>query len=190
MSKYYGNINEDDTVELTFNTFDSAGASVTVTDFASTDVHVHKDAGLTQTNAGVTIIINYDGVTGNHMIIIDTSADVFYATGSNYEVRVEGITVDTQTINAFVGSFSIENRFMRGTDSAATETKQDAGDTVRDRIAAIQESDKVFVPAAGTLTYNTKGTSTAILKKDLKDPAGAAVDSTEDIIAAEVDTTP
>ena len=62
--------------------------------------------------------------------------------------------------------------------------------TVTDRIAAIQEADKVFVPASGTLTYNTKGTSTGLLKKNLKDPAGDAVNSTEDIIAAEVDTTP
>lgn len=119
MSKYYGNILEDDTIELTFNTFNSSGASVTVTTFASTDVHVHKDGGLTQTNAGVTIDIDFDAIVGNHMIFIDTSADAFYATGSNYEVRVEGITVDSQTINAFIGSFSIENRFMRGTDSAA-----------------------------------------------------------------------
>ena len=62
--------------------------------------------------------------------------------------------------------------------------------TVTDRIAQIQESDKVLDVAAGTLTYNTKGTSTGILKKNLKDQLGAAIDSTEDIIASEVDTTP
>jgi hypothetical protein len=62
--------------------------------------------------------------------------------------------------------------------------------TVTDRIAAIQESDKVLDVAAGTLSYNTKGTSTTILKKNLKDPDGNAVNSTEDIIAEEEDTTP
>jgi len=68
----------------------------------------------------------------------------------------------------------------------ATEAKQDIIDTVVDRIAAIQESDKTLDVAAGTLTYQTKGTTTAILQKSLKDPDGAAVDSTEDIIATEV----
>ena len=325
MSKYYGNIIEDDTIELTFNTFNSSGASVTVTTFASTDVHVHKDGGLTQTNAGVTIAIDFDGVTGNHLITIATT-DAFYVTGSNYEVRVEGITVDGNLINAFIGSFSIENRFMRGTDSAntvvppteaqmnartivsanylvegdtlarvtlvdtvttntdkntiaatdivsagaittlsgavvnvdtvdtattvtdgakdatvskeataakdstvakdatvaleatltsmkgatfatgtdsleairnqgdaawtsatgfATETKQDAGDVVRDRITDIQEADRTIDFTAGTLIYETKGTATVLLTKNLKDPAGAAVNSTEDVIAAE-----
>jgi hypothetical protein len=43
------------------------------------------------------------------------------------------------------------------------------------------------VPAAGTLTKFAKGTSTEILKKNLKDPDGNAVNSTEDIIAATED---
>ena len=119
MSKYYGDIIEDDTIEMGFNTFNSSGASVTVTNLADTDIHVHKDGGLTQTTTGATVAIDYDGITGNHLITIVTT-DAFYVTGSNYEVRLEGITVDSQTINAFIGSFSIENRFMRGTDSANT----------------------------------------------------------------------
>jgi hypothetical protein len=72
----------------------------------------------------------------------------------------------------------------------ATEAKQDIIDTVVDRIAAIQEADKTLDVAAATLTYQTKGTSTGILKKNLKDQSGNAIDSTEDIIATEVDTTP
>ena len=72
----------------------------------------------------------------------------------------------------------------------ATEAKQDIIDTVVDRIGAIQEADKTLDVSAGTLTYQTKGTSTGILKKNLKDQAGNAIDSTEDIIATEVDTTP
>lgn len=115
MSKYQGNIIEDATLEITFNTVDSSGGSVTVTDLAVGDIKIHKDGGLTQrtSTAGITLSINYDGITGNHMIVIDTSDNTdagFYAVGSNYEVRLEGITVDTQTINAFIGSFSIENR--------------------------------------------------------------------------------
>jgi nitrogen fixation protein len=43
--------------------------------------------------------------------------------------------------------------------------------------------DEVFDPAAGTIRYNKKGTVTQLSKKDLKDPAGDPVNSTEDIIA-------
>ena len=147
MSKYYGDINEDATIELTFNTFDSDGASVTVTDFASTDVHVHKDGSDAQSNVGVTIDIDFDTVTGNHIIIIDTSADAFYATGSNYEVRVEGITVATQTINAFIGSFSIENRYMVGTDSAALASVLGAavGASISADVAAVKAETVLIV---------------------------------------------
>jgi len=115
MSKYYGNIREDDTIELTFNTNNSNGASVTVTDLALGDIKIHKDGNDTErsSTSGISLDINFAGVTGNHMIIIDTSDNTdagFYAVGSNYEVRLEGITVDSQTINAFIGSFSIDNR--------------------------------------------------------------------------------
>ena len=69
-----------------------------------------------------------------------------------------------------------------GSGGDATEAKQDL-------IIQMQEADETFVPAAGTLTKYIKGTATEILKKNLKDPAGAAVDSTEDIIAATEDVT-
>ncbi len=58
----------------------------------------------------------------------------------------------------------------------ATETKQDE---ILDNFFP----DEVFDPALGTIRYNKKGTVTQLSKKDLKDPDGNAVDSTEDIIA-------
>jgi hypothetical protein len=111
MTEYYGDFAEDDTVNIPFNTFDSNDptASVTITNLADADIHVHKDASITQaTTDGATVVINFDGITGNHMISIDTSADAFYVTGSEYAVRIEGTTIDAGTINAWVGAFSIE----------------------------------------------------------------------------------
>ena len=108
---YYGDFAEDDTVLIPFNTFDSndPSASVTVTDLADADIKVHKDGGTTEiATDGATVAINFDGVTGNHLITIDTSAHADYATGSEYAVRLEGITVDAATLNAWVGCFSIE----------------------------------------------------------------------------------
>ena len=76
---YQGDYAEDSTVYIMFNTFtsDDPSASSTITNFANTDVHIHKDNGLTQRNnaAGVTVSIDFDGITGSHMIAIDTSDD-------------------------------------------------------------------------------------------------------------------
>ena len=131
---YIGDYVEDDVVYLMFNTFssDDPSASCTITNFINTDVHIHKDDGLTQRNnaAGITVSVDFDGITGSHMIKIDTSDDTvagFWVTGHDYFVRIEGTTVDGATINAMVGSFSIENRYMRGTDSANTTVPDAAG---------------------------------------------------------------
>ena len=111
---YFGDFAEDATVYIPFNTFssDDPSASVTITDLADADIKVHKDGGTTEiATDGATVAINFDSVTGNHLVTIDTSAHSDYSTGSDYSVRIEGTTVDGATINAFIGSFSIENRF-------------------------------------------------------------------------------
>ena len=108
---YYGDFPEDATVYIPFNTFtsDDPAASSTITDLADSDIKVHKDGGTTQiATDGASVEINYDSVTGNHLITIDTSAHADYATGSEYQVRIEGTTVDGATINAWIGAFSIE----------------------------------------------------------------------------------
>jgi len=128
MSKYYGDIAEDETIRIPFNTFNSDGASVTVTDLATTDVEISKDGTvLGDPDAGVTLSLNHSADTGAHLVIIDTNSDAQYVTGSDYQVKLIGITVDTQTLNVFIGSFSIENRFMRGTDGANTTVPDAAG---------------------------------------------------------------
>lgn len=140
---YLGDFAEDATVYVPLNTFDSndPAASVTVTDFANTDIHIHKDDGLTQRNnaAGITVSIDFDGITGNHMVVIDTSDDTvaaFWVTGSDYFVRVEGATVDAGTINAWIGHFSIENRFTNVTKvSGTSQTANDIGADTNDILA-------------------------------------------------------
>ena len=126
MIPYLGDFVEDDVVYMMFNTFssDDPSASCTITNLANTDVHIHKDDDLTQRNnaSGITVSANFDAITGSHMIKIDTNDNTvagFWVTGKDYFVRVEGTTIDGATINAVVGHFSIENRFMRGTDQAA-----------------------------------------------------------------------
>jgi hypothetical protein len=115
MIPYFGDFPVNATVYIPINTFDSNDpcASVTATNLANTDVHIHKDGGTTQRNnsAGITMTIDYDSITGNHLLIIDTSDNTvadFFQAGHEYQVRVEGVTVDAGTINAWVGAFSLE----------------------------------------------------------------------------------
>jgi hypothetical protein len=110
---YLGDFPEDATVYIPFNTFtsDDPSESCTITDLAPGDIKVHKDGSTTEISTdGATVTINFDSVTGNHLVAIDTSVDAAYATGSDYCVRMEGTTVDGATVNAWIGHFSIENR--------------------------------------------------------------------------------
>jgi len=127
MVPYYGDFAEDDTVLIPFNTFSSndPAASVTITNLVAADLKVHKDGSVTQiVTDGATIAIDFDGITGNHLITIDTSIHADYSTGSEYSVRMEGTTVDAGTINAWLGSFSIERAggvlaLLKGTNGLA-----------------------------------------------------------------------
>jgi hypothetical protein len=120
MSDYKGDFPANATVRMTFNTFDSDGASVTITQLATTDVFVYKDGTvLADPDAGVTLDLNEGTGDGAHRVSVDLSSDVQYATGADYEVKFEGADIDGNEVNIFVGEFSIENRYQRGTDSAA-----------------------------------------------------------------------
>jgi len=136
MVPYYGDFAEDDIVLLPFNTFTSndPAASVTITNLADADIMVHKDGGTTQiVTDGATVAIDFDGITGNHLITIDTSAHADYATGSEYAVRIEGTTVDGATINAWVGAFSIERAGGALATALLVKTAADAIKVVTDK---------------------------------------------------------
>lgn len=109
-----GDFDATETVYIPVNTFSSndPSESVTVTDLVAGDVEIHKDGSTTQrsSDAGVTVSVDFDTVTGNHLIAIDLSDNTdagFFAAGSRYLVRIEGATVDAGTVNAWVGGFSI-----------------------------------------------------------------------------------
>ncbi|MCK5615552.1 hypothetical protein KAR91_77525, partial [Candidatus Pacearchaeota archaeon] len=114
MVAFYGDYDTTETVIIPFNTFssDDPSASVTITNLVTADVEIHKDGSVTQRTSdnGVAVTIDFDTVTGNHIVSIDLSDNSdagFYANGSRYQVRMEGTTIDGATINAWIGSFSI-----------------------------------------------------------------------------------
>ena len=109
---YYGDFPEDAMVYIPFNTFtsDDLSASVTITNLADTDIYYHKNGSITDysADAATLVTIDFDSITGNHMLAIDTSENAYFATGSEIAVRMEGTTIDGAAINAFIGAFSIE----------------------------------------------------------------------------------
>jgi len=146
MISYLGDFAEDATVYIPFNTFtsDDPSASVIISDLVDADIKVHKDGNTDEIVAdGATVAINFDGITGNHLITIDTNVDAAYAVGSDYMVRIEGTTVDGATINAWVGIFSIENRYNLATNV--------------DKILALLENKLSIVDDTGAATLRTTG---------------------------------
>lgn len=124
---YIDDFAEDATVYFQFTTNDRQGGAVAPsTAFEAADVLIYKNNGATQkaTTNGITMTSPFDSVTGLHALTIDTSVDTgdagFWTTGSDYIcVLSPDETVDAQTVVAVIGSFSIQNRYMRGTNSAA-----------------------------------------------------------------------
>lgn len=158
-----GDFTEDDTIYLMFNTYtsDDPSASSTITNLLDTDVHIHKDDGLVPRNnaAGITVSIDFDGITGSHMIKIDTSDNTvagFWVVGHDYFVRIEGTTIDGATINSVVGQFSIENRFKEVTVTSLAANVITAASINADAITEAKIADNAIAGEHLNATACTK----------------------------------
>lgn len=116
MILHLGNVPAGSTVYVPFNTFNSSGASVTITGLAVTDIEIYKNGSVTQraSDNGYTLLdtdgIDFDGITGLHGFKIDLSDNSdsgFYAAGNHYMVAVSTITADSQTVSFWAASFWI-----------------------------------------------------------------------------------
>jgi hypothetical protein len=116
MTINYGDVAADITLYIPFASYNSDGASVTLTGLAVTDVEIFKDGSVTQraSDAGYALLdtdgIDFDGITGIHGFSIDLSDDTtagFYAVGSQYWVVVSAVTIDAQTVNFIAATFRI-----------------------------------------------------------------------------------
>ncbi len=143
------------TVYIPFHTFNSSGASVTLTGLAVTDVEIYKNGSPTQraSDAGITLLdtdgIDFDGITGLHGFKIDLSDNSdngFYAAGNNYMVAVSAVTVDGQTVSFWAACFDI---------IAADATVADIADAVLDEALSGHAT-------AGSLGKRISDTGTAV----------------------------
>lgn len=96
---------------------------------------VYKSNSVTQSVSGVTLTVNFDGVTGMHHIRVDTSADgTFYAAGNDFQIVItQGSIGGANAAGYVIGAFSVSNR----TGSAAGNANANA-DALLDRADAIE----------------------------------------------------
>lgn len=132
-----GEVEANSVLYCPFATYNSSGASVTITGLAATDIEIYKNGGTTQraSDAGYTLLdtdgIDFDGITGIHGFSVDLADNTtagFYTSGSTYWIVVSAITVDSQTVN-FGYYFTIRmNSGGRGTLSGThSSTTADLG---------------------------------------------------------------
>lgn len=113
---YLGDFVSQATVDFMWSSNNASGASVTRA--TNGTISVYKGNSTTQTTTGVTDTEDFDSLTGIHHCRIATT-DAFYATANNYTVVLSGATIDGQTVNAVLATFSIENRYNPTPPTAA-----------------------------------------------------------------------
>lgn len=116
MNVQWGQVPASSVLPFFFHTFNSSGASVTISNFAVGDILVYKGTSMTQraSTNGFTLLdtdgIDLDGTTGIQGFSIDLSDNSdagFYAAGSFYTVVVGPITINANTVNFVAGTFRI-----------------------------------------------------------------------------------
>ena len=172
MTQHYGSVPINSTLYIPFHTFNSSGASVTLTGLAVTDIEIYKNGSVTQrsSDAGYTLLdtdgIDFDGITGIHGFSIDLSDNTdsgFFSRGGQYWVVVSAVTVDAQTVNFITATFRIgfediaddilDRDMATGTDSGSPTVR-----TVRQALRILR--NKVS-SSAGTLTVTKENDSTS-----------------------------
>jgi len=87
------------TVYHFFNTHKADGTPITLA--GTPGIDIYKDNGTTQDadDSGLTLTVDFDSVTGLHLVTIDTSTDgTFYATGHVFNVVLSAGTVDSVSV--------------------------------------------------------------------------------------------
>jgi hypothetical protein len=168
-----GDVPAGSTLYVPFATYNAAGASVTITGLAVTDIEIYKNGSVTQrsSDAGYALLdtdgIDFDGITGIHGFSVDLSDNTdagFYVAGATYFLVVSAITVDSQTVN-FVYYFTIDRaNVLRPTTAGRTldvTTGGNAGIDL-DNIVLTNGAPALLLQASGTLS-GTHSSTTADL---------------------------
>lgn len=104
-----GDFRLGDTFDHKFCTVTTTGAPTTLAGTPVVSAYVGNS--VTQLTAGITLSVDFDGVTGLHNVRVVASGGNGYATASNYQLVITTGTVGgTSVVGYVIGVFSIENR--------------------------------------------------------------------------------
>lgn len=150
---YIGDFRAGTTVNHKWASNDAAGASITRATNGS--IRIYKGSSTTERSSatGITDTEDHDSLTGVHHVTIDLSSDAdagFYAAGNDYFVVLAAATIDGETVNHPLFSFSIENRSALMPTTAGRTVDVTAGGTVGVDLANVE---------APTTTLNLSGTT-------------------------------
>ena len=143
---YLGDYAEDyATLNFKFTTRNTQGAGSPPFNLASGAVSVYKGSSDTQSTAGITLSGSpFDtSLVGLNNVLIDLSADSFYATGNDYHVVITTGTVNSiSVVGEVVAQFSIENRYdiLRDTQAEPGQETPGATITVLSKIAFLYKA--------------------------------------------------
>jgi len=165
--QYLGDYAEDyATLNFKFSTHKADGTPITLA--GSPVVSVYKANGTTQSTAGITLSVDFDSVTGLNNVLIDLSADAFYAVGNDYSVVITAGTVNgVSVVGTVVAHFSIENRNITAAVPTVEQIRAEI-DSNSTQLAAILEDTGTTIPAlinsdsgAGTIQHTYTITDSA-----------------------------
>lgn len=116
---YHGDILIGDTIDFQFCTVQSTGAPTTLAGSPVLSARIDNDA--TQITAGITLSVDFDGVTGYNNVRVVATAANGYTPGTNVSVYISTGTVNSvSAVGYVVGSFSIMNRYQPGLKGRGT----------------------------------------------------------------------
>lgn len=154
--QYLGDYAEDyATLNFKFSTHKADGTPIALA--GTPAISVYKANGTTQSTAGVTLTTDFDSVTGLNNVLIDLSADAFYAVANDYQVVITTGTVDSvSVVGTVLAHFSIENRFNETVVSDKTGfSLSDAGvDAIFDRNSSLSISFENLINRSYQLLNN------------------------------------
>lgn len=165
---YLGDFILGDTLDFKFSTVGTTGAPTTLAGTPAISAYVGNST--TQITAGITLTVDFDGVTGLHNVRVVASAGNGFAAQTNVDLVITTGTVGgTSVVGYVVGSFSIENRSTQALPTAVQNADalldrnvsggSSTGRTVKQVFHFIRNK---WVVAAGTLTvYDTDDTTTS-----------------------------
>jgi hypothetical protein len=182
MTLHLGYVPASSTVYIPFHTFNSSGASVTMSGLATSDILVYKNGGTTErsSTSGFTLLdtdgIDFDGKTGLHGFKIDLSDNTdagFYAVGNHYMVAISSVTADSQTVSFWAATFWIGPQQADAIQISGDATAADNAESFFDGTG--YEGTNNIIPTVTTTTNLTNAPTNGDLTAAMKASVSTAV---------------